>query len=186
MKTEEIDFMEALTLRTKAEELLKAKQQEESISHKETDEKRLLHELQVHQIELKMQNEELRQAYEPAELALKNYTMIFELTLLGYFLLESEGTILDLNFVGADLLGERRFTLINNKFNLFVSDESISLFNDFLERVYTSTTKESCSVLLGSEKKGLRSVYMEGLVIDEEQKCLLSVIETSKFGVRNR
>ena len=54
----------------------------------ESDVKKLLHELQVHQIELEMQNEELRKANETAETALKKYTMLYDFAPMGYFTLE--------------------------------------------------------------------------------------------------
>lgn len=181
MNLEEIDFTNAQMLRLKAEERLKAKKLEESIAQKEADAQRLLHELQVHQIELEMQNEELRQATETAELALKRFTIVFDLSPVGYFSLDSEGIISDLNFTGAEMIGERRFGLLNTKFNLFVSDDSKYIFDNFIKKVYTSYKKESCEVFLGSERKAFCSVYMEGVVTEDDQKCLLSVIDISKF-----
>lgn len=182
MKIEEIDFTDAQMLRSKAEEILNTKQLEESIAQKEADAQRLLHELQVHQIELEMQNEELRQAYEKAELALRKYTLVFELSSVGYYTIDAKGSILDLNFAGADILGERRFSLVNSNLKLFISDESKSVFNDFLRNVYSSNAKESCKVLLESDDKKLRSVYIEGVVVEDYQECLLSVVDISKFG----
>jgi PAS domain-containing protein len=64
-----------------------------------------------------MQNEELRQAYETTEAALKKYTMLFDLAPVGYFSLDKDGTICELNFTGADILGERRFSLIDSNLN---------------------------------------------------------------------
>ena len=61
--------------------------------------------MQVHQIELEMQNEELRLAYETSESALKKYTILFDLSPMGYFTLDSEGAICELNFTGADIVG---------------------------------------------------------------------------------
>ncbi len=180
-----MDFTNAKMLRLKAEEILKDKHQIKSISE-ETDTIKLVHELQVHQIELEMQNEELRQTYETAETALKKYTMLFDLSSMGYLTLDSEGAICELNFRAAEMLGERRFSLINSNFKLFVSEESKPVFNNFFRKVYTSNAKESCEVLLGYDKKPLCSVYMEGVVIDDDQTCLLSVIDISKFNLQNK
>ena len=181
MINEEMDFTDAKMLREKAEKLLYEKQKKEYDAMIETDVHKLLHELQVHQIELEMQNEELRQSYEIAETALKKYTMLFDLSPMGYFSLDAEGAICDLNFTGADMLGERRFGLINSNFKLFVSEKSKPVFNDFFRKIYTSNSKESCEVLLGYNNQPLCRVYMEGVVTEDEQKCLISVVDISKF-----
>jgi len=76
MIDEEMDFTDAKMLRKKAEEQLKEKKIQINNPVIESDVKKLMHELQVHQIELEMQNEELRQAYDTLETALKKYTML--------------------------------------------------------------------------------------------------------------
>ncbi len=186
MNDEEMDFTDAKMLRRKAEEQLKQKQKDAASPDNETDMKKLLHELQVHQIELEMQNEELQQAYETTEAALKKYTMLFDLAPVGYFSLDPEGAITELNFTGADMLQERRFSLINSNFKLFVSEGSRPVFNNFFRNVFTSSKKESCEILLGYNKEPLCYVYMEGVVAEDEKKCLLSVVNISKFKLQNR
>jgi PAS domain-containing protein len=181
----EMDFTNAKMLRKKAEEILYEKQQNASITD-ETDTKKLLHELQVHQIELEMQNDELRLAYITAETALKKYTMLFDLSPMGYFTLDSDGAICELNFRGAEMLGERRFSLIDSNFKLFISEESRPVFNDFFTKIYTSNSKQSCEVLLGYDKKPLCSVYMEGVITEDDFKCLLSVVDISKLNLQNK
>jgi PAS domain-containing protein len=181
MIDQEMDFTDYKKLRGKAEKLLKEKENTEYALSMEADTNKLLHELQVHQIELEMQNEELQQAYQTAEKTLKKYTMLYDLSPMGYFSLSPEGSITDLNFTGADILGERRFSLINSNFKLFISDDSRKVFNNFFTKVYTSNAKESCEVLLGYDNKPLCRVYMEGVVTEDEQQCLLSVINISKF-----
>jgi PAS domain-containing protein len=181
MSNEELDFSDAQMLRKIAEEQLKVKQKKIAVPEMEGDVKKLMHELQVHQIELEMQNDELHQAYERAETALKKYTMLYDLAPMGYFTLDSEGSISDLNFTGADLLGERRFSLINSNFKIFVAQESQIVFNKFFLKVFESSTKESCEVTLGYDKMPSVKVYMEGVVTGEERKCLLSVIDISNF-----
>jgi len=180
MKKEEQNLTDAQVLRIKAEEQLKEKKKAEHPAM-ESDVKKLLHELQVHQIELKMQNEELRHANETAEAALKKYTMLYDFAPMGYFTLDPEGSIKDLNFTGADMLGDRRFALINSNFKLFVSDDSRLEFNNFINKIYTGNLKESCEVILGYDNTPLCHVYMEGIVIGDDRTCLLSVVDISSF-----
>ena len=181
MDNEEMDFTDAQMLRKKAEEKLKEKQKEADMPVKETDVKRLLHQLQVHQIELEMQNEELQHAYEIAETALKKYTMLYDFAPMGYFTLDSDGSICELNFTGAEMLGDKRFSLVNSNFKLFVSEDSKPVFNNFFSKVYTGNAKESCEVMLGYDKNPLCLVYMEGIVTGDDRKCLLSVVDISSF-----
>ncbi|MGQ7870372.1 hypothetical protein [Sunxiuqinia sp. sy24] len=179
MQNEEPDLTDPRALRQKAEEQLKAKQKKAVFE--DIDASRLVHELQVHQIELEMQNEELRRAYDTAETALKKYTMLYDLAPMGYFTLDGNGSICELNFTGADLLGDKRFKLINSNFKLFISEDSRGIFNDFFNKVFTSHAKESCEVTLGYDSKPLCQVYMEGIVTDDDRQCLLSAIDISAF-----
>jgi len=180
MINEEMDLTNPRNLRLKAEEKLKEKKKTTKPAI-EADVKKLLHELQVHQIELEMQNEELREANDVAENALKKYTMLYDFAPLGYFTLEKDGTISELNFTGAEMLGDKRISLVNSNFKLFIAESSQSVFNRFFKKVFTSKTKESCEVSLGYDGKPLCSVYMEGVVIGDDPKCLLSVVNISAF-----
>ncbi|MGB8492558.1 MAG: hypothetical protein WCE64_16010 [Bacteroidales bacterium] len=180
MVNKEKNLTDAEILRIKAEEKLKEKKKTVKPVI-EADVKRLLHELQVHQIELEMQNEELQAANETAEIALKKYTMLFDFAPVGFFTLEKDGTINDLNFTGAEILGDKRFSLTNSNFKLFVSESSLSVFNKFLSQVFLGNSKESCEVILGYDGRPSHSVYMEGVVIGDDQNCLLSVVDISAF-----
>lgn len=181
MMNEEQYLTDSQLLRRNAEEKLNLTQDKSTITTIETDVKRLVHELQVHQIELEMQNEELREANERAEAALKKYTMMYDFAPLGYFTLDSAGTICELNFTGAEMLGERRFNLLNSNFKFFVSDETLPAFNEFLSMIYLLKTKESCEVMLGNDPKHLYPVYIEAIVTGDDEKCLLSVVDISTF-----
>ncbi len=171
----------ARSLRQKAEELLKEKKDKRELPVFEIDEKKLLHELQVHKIELEMQNEELREAVELAETALRKYTMLYDLAPMGYLTLGHDGTICELNFTAADMLGERRFSMVNNNIKLFINNDSLSVFNNFLDKVFKSRSKESCQVKLGQDNNHLTRVFMEGVLTGEDRRCLLSVVDISKL-----
>ncbi len=103
---------DAADLRRRAEEKARAKdvQTQKTLSAKEAG--RLLHELQVHQIELEMQNEELRRAQGELESARARYFDLFDLAPVGYFTLSEQGLILEANLTGAGLLGVERRELV--------------------------------------------------------------------------
>lgn len=176
MINEEFDFTDAPMLRKKAEERLREQEQTKAGAIMEADLKKLLHELQVHQIELQMQNEELVQAYEKAEATLKKYTMLYDLAPVGFFILDADGSICDLNFTGAELLGDLRFALLESNFKLFVAEDSLPEFNHFFSQVYDREIKMACELNLGYDGKPLGPVYMEGVVTGDDGRCLLSVI----------
>jgi len=181
MSNNEQDFTDAQLLRLNAEKQLKNKKIKAGVSEITIDEKKLVHELQVHQVELEMQNEELHRANETAETALRKYTMLYDFAPTGYFTLDSEGKIEDLNFTGAEILGKRRFSVIGNYFKTYVSQESIVVFNTFLDKVYAGSSKQSCEVKLANFKNPQCNVYLEGIVYLEDPNCLLSVVDFSGF-----
>jgi hypothetical protein len=106
--------------------------------------------------------------------------MLYDFSPMGYFTLEKDCTITELNFSGAEMLGDKRFLLVNSNFKLFVSEDSRPAFNNFIKKVFASNTKESCELMLGYDHKTLCFVYMEGIVTDEG-RCLLSVVDISAF-----
>lgn len=181
MNTKELDFTDAQKLRQIALDRLQEGKTSVKSAVEEADAMKLLHELQVHQIELEMQNEELMRAYEKAEKALRKYTMLFDLSPMGYFTLEEDGTINDLNFAGARMLGDRRFSLVNSNFKLYVTKDSLPVYNDFVKRMYNSRAKETCQFMLGYDNEVLCSVYAEGVVVDNNRQCLLSLVNLSDF-----
>jgi len=181
MISDDIDYTDAQMLRSKAEEKLMQKQNSAEYQDKEANVQKLLHELQVHQIELEMQNEELKQAYEISEAALKKYTLLYDFAPMGYITLDANGSICDLNFTAAEMLGEKRFSLMNSSFKLFVDDQSKTVFDIFFRRVSNSNFKESCKIKLGYDNKFLCYVYIEGISTGDEGQSLLSVIDIAFF-----
>jgi len=112
------------------------------------DTERLLHELQVHQIELEMQNAELRKARDELEVALANYTDLYDFAPVGYLSLDASGVILEANLTSAALLGVERSRLINRRLSHFVVPASQPDFLAFLERVFAGTGKPACETAL--------------------------------------
>ncbi len=112
------------------------------------DSQRLLHELEIHQIELEMQNAELQKARDELDAALEKYTDLYDFAPVGYFSIDESGTILEANLTGATLLGVERSRLINRRLLLFVSPTSRPGFLAFLEKVFTEPRSQTCEALL--------------------------------------
>jgi PAS domain-containing protein len=107
--------------------------------------------------------------------------MLYDFAPMGYFILDSDATITDLNFTGAELLGEKRFSLINSNFKVFLSEKSKPVFNSFFQKLYASNTRESCELALGYNGRTLCYIYVEGVVTGDDRQCLLSAIDISEF-----
>jgi two-component system cell cycle sensor histidine kinase/response regulator CckA len=81
---------------------------------------RALHELRVHQIELEMQNEELRRTQEELEVSRERYFDLYDLAPVGYFTLSEQGLILEANLTAAKLLGVPRSALVKQPLSRFI------------------------------------------------------------------
>ena len=130
----------AAKLRQLAESRLRKRQMKQVVEPADTQ--RLLHELQVHQIELEMQNAELQDARDGTESLLEKYTDLYDFAPVGYFTLAKDGTIQMGNLAGATLVGMDRSKLAGQSFASLISVELRSAFHDFLRQVFAEPTKQ--------------------------------------------
>ena len=145
-----------------------------------TDTQRLLHELEVHQVELELQNAELQAARNEAEAALEKYTALYDFAPIGYFTLDHEGTICGLNLAGARLLGLERAKLVDRRFGLFIAAEAGPAFADFLRQAFASGTQEPCEISLRQKGKPPRWVCLEACGSKSGQECRLAVMDITR------
>lgn len=138
--------------RTKAPELREAAEAQlfnkppPEIASYQTEE--LLHELHVHQIELEMQNETLRQAHVEIEESRDRYVDLYDFSPVGYLTLSSKGTISEANLTGADLLGKERHKLVKLRFANFVMPEDRDHWNQYFLRVLQPAEMQDCELSL--------------------------------------
>ena len=170
----------AAVLRQKAEELLKKQRSKIGSKLSETDAFKLIHELEVHQIELEMQNEELILARTAATESAEKYLELYDFAPSGFFTLSREGKIIDLNLYGYQMLGRERLFLKNSQFGFFVSDDTKTIFNLFLTKVFESKSKESCEVTLTDSNNGLMYVHLTGMTTGNGEQCLVTVIDITE------
>ncbi len=169
-------------LRQKAEELLNKKPLKPRPPLSEFEALKLVHELEVHQIELEMQNEELlRVKVNAAELAAEKYAELYEFAPSGYFTLSGEGEIVELNQRMAKMLGKERSRLLKNKFGLFVSDETKPTFNVFLGKVFSGRDIETCELTMEIKDKQLMYLHLSGTIDDTGEQCLVTAIDHTEL-----
>jgi PAS domain-containing protein len=135
------DNNEVAELRGRAEEFSRPKTTKGHLPLTEADSRRLLHELEVHRIELEMQNAELRHSRDDAETALEKYTELYDFAPVGYLTFARNGVIRGVNLAGAALLGIERSRLIGRRFSLLVTDARVPPSLTFSERYLRARAK---------------------------------------------
>lgn len=134
-------------LREQAEERLRDKANDVSRMNR-NDIQKLIHELEVHQIELEIQNEELRRVQVELAESRDKYHELYDFAPDGYFTLNKEALILQVNLTGADLLGLQRSKLIDTRFSRFITPDSQDEFYFHCKRIFDSGTKQTCDLEL--------------------------------------
>jgi len=170
---------EAAELRHKAEARLQGDMEALQKPRNEIETQRLLHELQIHQIELEMQNTELRQARDESEKALEMYSDLYDFAPVGYMTLDREGLISAANLTVATLLGVERSRLIGRRFRSFLGNDAFPGFISFINRVFANRTKETCEVALLSDESPRQVVRIEAVATVSGEECRAAVIDIS-------
>ena len=130
-------------LREKAEEKITALREKDLLRYlPQYEEKRLLHELQVHQVELEMQNEEMRQTQLDLEESRNRYKELYDFAPVGYLTLDRKGLILEANLTAATLLNVSRAMLIYQYIQSFMDRESADGLHVFLRKPMAPGAKE--------------------------------------------
>ncbi len=141
---------------------------------------KLIYELEVHQLELELQNKELVLAKEQVEIAAEKYTELYDFSPAGYFTLSKVGDIVELNLYGSKLLGKERSLLINSRFNLFVSDSTRPIFNEWIESLFAGIALETCEVALIRNNQEPVYVHLSGIVAENREECLIAAIDITE------
>jgi two-component system, LuxR family, sensor kinase FixL len=128
----------------------------------------LVHELQVHQIELEMQNEELRMAQLELEATRNKYYDLYDFAPVGYLTLDAKGLIEEINLAGADLLGAERSSLKKKPLSRFIAQDFQDVYYLHRNGVLESRTKQACELKLVSKKGEPRYVQMESIAAEDE------------------
>ena len=169
---------DAAALRRRAETLLHASPHGAG-GEVAADPQALLHELQVHRIELELQNEQLRQAQAEAEAALERFADFHDFSPAGFFTLGQDGTILEVNLSGARLLGLERGRLIGRRLGAFVSTDGRATFDGFLQGMFAGAGGRVCELELLAETRSPHIVQVSARLSPDRRECRTVVVDIS-------
>lgn len=164
-------------LRQKAEELLKKKPAKTGSMLDEDQALKLIHDLEVHQIELELQNQELLLAKAQITADALRYVELYDFAPTGYYTLAKTGEIIELNLCGSQMLGRERTFLKDKMFVFFVTDDSQPIFNHFLDKVFSSKSQETCEVALQVNGSLPMYINLSGTTTENGEQCLLIAVD---------
>ncbi len=118
----------------------------------------LLHDLEVHKVELELQNEDLRQARDSLA---ASYNDLYDFAPVGYFTFDQNGDIRKVNVTCAEMLGRSRTELIGKKFANYVAPSSRRFFASLLKEIDSGKSKQRAGVLTLMKQTATATIHLE-------------------------
>jgi PAS domain S-box-containing protein len=135
-----------------------------SAAGKAREQERLLHELQVHQVELETQNHELREAQLLIEVSRNRYADLYDFAPVGYVTFDAKGIVREINLTAAGMVGVERMRLVGVPFHLHVAREDLARFRGHLARLSNPAKPVMTELHLARKGGGVLSVVMQSIL----------------------
>ena len=164
----DLDNNQKLEMRRIAEETVK--NQVDRTKDKSWNLDDVIYELRVHQVELEMQNEELRETQIKLEDSRRKYFDLYNFAPVGYLTLDYKGLILDVNLAGASLLKVEKLNLLNTAFVRFIDPDYRNNFHHYIKKARKTGNKETTELKLIKKDKSSFYVHVETLSILDENR----------------
>lgn len=160
---------ESSELRRRAERQMKATpaDADEIAGMSTNDMTKMIHELRVHQIELKMQNEELRRIQEELEEARDRYSHLYDFAPVGYLTVNEKGIVEGANLTFATLMGMERSAVVGKPFSRFIQREDQDVYYLNFQRLLESGDLQSFKLRLVKNDGGDFFTNLECLIVRE-------------------
>jgi len=142
----------------------------------------LIHELEVHQIELEMQHAELERAYDALERTRKQFNDLFDFAPVGYIVTTREGVVQQANLTIAALLGVERNQLIGQKFSTFVVKDYKETYHIHRRTLFRTEEQQSCDVRVQCHDESRFFAHLNSEIIPENpDTCRTSITDISQI-----
>jgi len=145
------------------------------------DNQQLLHELQVYQIELEMQNEELRKARDEMEAGMDKYSELYDFAPVGYLTLDRDGAISEANLTVASLLAVSRSSLVKQRLVFFLAPPDRPLYHSFLQQVFEGKARKECDVRLLVRGRPAGDVRLRANLFASGRSCRIAVMDITAY-----
>jgi signal transduction histidine kinase len=175
-----VQLTDSVELHRIAEERLRTHDPEATLPDTQEETEQLVHDLEVRQIELEIQNTELRDARYEVEMDLEKYTDLYEFAPVSYFTLDRSGSIIALNLTAANLMRIERSLLPGRCFCQFLAVEYRPAFSAFLETVFTNRVDETCEAVLLDNVSLPLTVQIGAAISASGDECRLSLIDITE------
>lgn len=151
-----------------------------AVGPNDADTRKLLHDLQVHHIELEMQNAALRETGVQIQADREHYTDLYELAPAGYLTLDDSGAIRQCNLAASRLLGAARAELQRTRLGAFMTESSLPLFNGFMTRVFKGGGEHSIVIAVQPlSPVPPITLHLSGLLDNGGETCRVAMIDVS-------
>ena len=134
------------------------------------DIQQLIEDLQVHQIELEMQNDELRRLQQDLENERDKYSDLYDFSPVSYFTMNEKGIILQANLTAADMVGVERELLIGRPFSDFIVGDDQDIFWVHRKKLFETKTRQNCELRLSPKQGSDFYALVESIVVQEDHK----------------
>lgn len=164
-------------LRRRAETRLPAQHSPTAVPQSSAELQRLLHELQVQQIELEVQNEELRNSRAEVEKLNQRYADFYDFSPTSMVSLDRDSTIIQINLAGARLLESDRAGLIGKRFSEFVAQPDRLALRAFLQDVFEKGIRRIWGADLPRRDGRQALLRIEAMLSPDGQECRAVVVD---------
>lgn len=171
---------DAAGLRKRAEALLRTNPSE-APTLPTSDVQALIHELNVHQMELEIQNEELRQSQLELSRSRDRFSDLFDFAPVGYVMLDMAGIILEANLAAAAMLGAERKRLAGSNISKWLDHADQDMVYLHRQAVFADPARQTCEVTMRKADGATHSVRLESIAVasDREWQCRTALIDVT-------
>ncbi len=139
---------------------------------------RLVREMEIRQVELQLQNEQLRRAEMELNKVAEHYSILYEHAPIGYVTLDQDGKILEGNLTAANMLGIERQALLGSNLSNFITHEDSGAWYLHRRAAFSNKTKLACEIEMRRVDGTPLPVRIEGLFgPGKDLRCRTALID---------